>query len=424
MTTATATAAPDASPPPPPLPGVLRVRRIGACVVMAAFVVALWLPIVQRPFKVGRFFHDDQGQWTGFADLDQRFQEGFAFRDVLLRERVRMRLALFDLLPDSVIRGRDGWLFYRSEIVHDGHTIDDFRGKVLADDATVREWAVVARQRAAAAAACGPGGNGVLAMIEVPNKEMVYPELMPPEVGRQRGEHTRSDAVVPMVARALAEEPGGRAVFIDLRPVFAAARHGADGAEVPPLYYRTDSHWTERGVRVAEEAITRALQPLVPGFAPLPEARLTPRRGPYAGDIGRLVLGKKMEEDAEFLDVDHAWPARTEGGLAVLGPGVTRAMLVLAYHRTDEGTEPLVTTVDDPALPTAVIFHDSFGPCMMPWVAQHFRRAVWCWNRSWDQALIARERPSVVIVERVERYVDRLFTDARTTTGGAGPHGP
>jgi hypothetical protein len=202
---------------------------------------------------------------------------------------------------------------------------------------------------------------------------------------------------------------------IDLRPVFLKAKTQADGSPSPPLYYRTDSHWTERGVRVAEKKIGADLiAAKIPGFVPLPEPILTSRMGTYHGDIGNLVLGHDIEESAEFLDVDHVWPARTAAGQAVLGPGITRAMVVSYFTRSsvpDEPIHPLITTVDDPSLPTAVIFHDSFGPCMLPWMAQHFRRAVWCWNCSWDQALVDREKPSVVIVERVERYVDRLFAD-------------
>jgi hypothetical protein len=406
----TTTAAPPAAPVPPPPSGVLRARRIGNCVLAALFVLALWLPVLQRPLKIGRFFHDDQGNWTGFGDLDKRFQEGFAFRDVLLKLRVELRLGIFDLLPDTVIRGKDGWLFYDSEIVHDGHSFDDFRGEVHPDQATLSNWRSVMTVHAEERQ-----WPNSLVVIVVPNKQTIYPDLLPAALARQRGGRTRADDAVAELTDPQLPLPQYRATVIDLRPAFLKARTLADGTPSPPLYYRTDSHWTERGARVAEAAISQALIAAhIPDFTPLPAAVLTPRMGTYRGDIGNLVLGKNIVESAEFLDVDHIWPARTAAGAPVLGPSITREMIVSYFTRSskpDDPIHPLITTVDDPNLPTAVIFHDSFGPCMLPWMAQHFRRAVWCWNCSWDEALVDREKPSVVIVERVERYVDRLFAD-------------
>jgi len=409
----TTTAAPPATPvPPPPPSGVLRARRVGNCVLAALFVLALWLPVLQRPLKIGRFFHDDQGNWTGFGDLDKRFQEGFAFRDVLLKLRVELRLGLFDLLPDTVIRGKDGWLFYNSEIVHDGHSFDDFRGEIHPDGLTLDAWTAVTRSRAEALAAQGSH----LAIVVVPNKQTIYAGELPAAITRQRGARTRTDDVVEVLSVLEQTKPVREPwTLIDLRPVFTHALQRSDqGTATTPLYYRTDSHWTESGAQVAATAISDALTPVVPGFVPLPDAVLTPRQGTYPGDIGKLVLGHPISETAEFLDPDHIWPARTAAGAPVLGPGITREMIVSFFTRStsaDDPIHPLITTVDDPNLPTAVIFHDSFGPCMLPWMAQHFRRAVWCWNCSWDQAVVDREKPSVVIVERVERYVDRLFAD-------------
>jgi hypothetical protein len=72
------------------------------------------------------------------------------------------------------------------------------------------------------------------------------------------------------------------------------------------------------------------------------------------------------------------------------------------------GKAEIVSEVDGPRLPTAVIFHDSFMAALRPFLAQSFRRAVYV-QGPFDAAVVAREKPDVVLDERVERYLDRYF---------------
>jgi hypothetical protein len=77
-----------------------------------------------------------------------------------------------------------------------------------------------------------------------------------------------------------------------------------------------------------------------------------------------------------------------------------------------------------PELPRAIVLHDSFMVMLLPFLSEHFSRVVYVWGDQLDPALVERERPHVVIEERVER---NLFEPAPGQTvdsapgAGAGP---
>jgi hypothetical protein len=65
----------------------------------------------------------------------------------------------------------------------------------------------------------------------------------------------------------------------------------------------------------------------------------------------------------------------------------------------------LVTEIDDPSLPRAVIFRDSFVSRLVPFLSEHFSRAVYLWQNDFDAAEVEKEHPDVVIQEIVGRHL-------------------
>ena len=53
-----------------------------------------------------------------------------------------------------------------------------------------------------------------------------------------------------------------------------------------------------------------------------------------------------------------------------------------------------------------VLLHDSFGEALKPFLAEHFSRAVYVSNAmGFEDALLEREHPDLVIQEITERYL-------------------
>jgi hypothetical protein len=65
----------------------------------------------------------------------------------------------------------------------------------------------------------------------------------------------------------------------------------------------------------------------------------------------------------------------------------------------------IVTELDDPSLPRAVIFRDSFVSPLVPFLSEHFRRAVYLWQNDFDASVVEKEAPDVVIQEIVGRHL-------------------
>ena len=74
--------------------------------------------------------------------------------------------------------------------------------------------------------------------------------------------------------------------------------------------------------------------------------------------------------------------------------------------RIERAGEPFVrvSAIDDPSLPRAVVFHDSFGTALIPLLAEHFSRAYFL-RGDFSPGVVKRENPDVVIEILCERSV-------------------
>jgi hypothetical protein len=63
--------------------------------------------------------------------------------------------------------------------------------------------------------------------------------------------------------------------------------------------------------------------------------------------------------------------------------------------------------------PTVIIFRDSFGRSVIPFLAEHFRRSLNIHSYALDDATIVRERPELVIQEIAERELQGVCSPWR-----------
>ncbi len=94
----------------------------------------------------------------------------------------------------------------------------------------------------------------------------------------------------------------------------------------------------------------------------------------------------------------------TDLALVPIRPRRARVVEPAGGHETDEEGR-LVTEIDDPSLPRAVIFRDSFVSRLVPFLSEHFSRAVYLWQNDFDAAEVEKEHPDVVIQEIVGRHL-------------------
>jgi alginate O-acetyltransferase complex protein AlgJ len=276
---------------------------------------------------------------------------------------------LGDRLYNNVFASKGDWLVYYGDA-----ELEDQQGMM---PFTEKQLASIQKRLDGLSSRLKKQG-AVFLVVVVPNKNTIYPEYLPaqlPYASRQ----TRLDQVVEYQRR------NGKTQILDLRPALQEAR-----AE-RRVYYRLDTHWNAYGAWVAYQEILRALQNDFPSLQPhsLGEYRFV-SEGMKNGDLGFTIKVSLAEE--RF----HLEPTFVERSS-------TRYDVDAAKIQTR------ITTLPDPGLPRAVIFHDSFLLSLIPFQSDHFRRAVYVRSPDWDEKLIDEEKPDIVIYETAERFLYRLL---------------
>jgi hypothetical protein len=288
--------------------------------------------------------------------------------------------------PD-VILGRERWLFYAG----DGHS-EDIASAIPFTHDELEVWRSTLQHTQDWLRARGIAYVFVLA----PDKHQVYGEELP-AVAAPRGEETRTDSLV----RYLRDH--STVPVLDLRPALIAAKAGER------LYHRTDTHWNDRGAYVAYAAIVRAL-----GVAGEPAPR-TSFDAPAVSVPGLDLAG--------MLGVTGAL---TEEDLP-LRPRLPRRARIVEPSRPDSRLMDarIVTEQPDLSRPRAVVFRDSFGSALIPFLAEHFSRAVYLWQYNFDPDVVRAEHAEIVIQEWVGRRLSTLlpydpFATESGKSGGSG----
>ncbi len=279
-----------------------------------------------------------------------RFQEQF---DAALPLRVEVaafsRSVYIDWLGMSpvpeVVLGTDGWLFYTgplNERFLDRHV----RGTAPFSPVELDRWREQLSERTQRFRSIGARYVFVLA----PNKESIYPEHLPAWVGPNAGP-THLDQLMAH----LKSVPD--VTVIDLRPSLIAEK------KLGALYYKTDTHWTARGAYVAYREVMRVLAAEFPALATKSWESFKPTPVERQGaDLARMIglVGAPAEANFEL------GPSRCaeRHPIDIPIPDALQSKLTAPAY---------ATRCDTPGNVDAVIFHDSFGVALNPFLAESFR---------------------------------------------------
>lgn len=309
------------------------------------------------------------------ATYPQRFGVFFADHFGLRREMVDLRgrielRFLHESLSPVVVVGSHKWLFYAGD-----RSIENYRHQVPLSAAELEEWARRIEERRAWFAA-----HGITYLFVVaPDKQSIYPEYMPGWLAPPPGD-TRLDQLSKRLA--------GSAAWLDLRAPLRAAK----GAE--RLYLRADTHWNDRGAYEGYRAIMQRL-----GLPLLPRDESQLVRFSQPDDLARMSGVAAAEAQTGFTNT-----------CAVPEPPTFDAALLDLDQpvRNGQPAEKVPATRCPTGRERLLIFHDSFAETLSPYLSDSFARAVYVWRQpSLRQmhAMVAVEHPTVVIEERVERYL-------------------
>lgn len=297
------------------------------------------------------------------------FADHFGLRRqmVALRGRIGLRLQHKSPSPDVIV-GTHGWLFFAGN-----RSLDNYLHQVPLSAAELDDWARRIAERRAWFAA-----HGITYLFVVaPDKQSIYPEYMPRVLQPPPGD-TRLD----QLSQRLANEPA----WLDLRPMLRAAKPQGQ------LYFRGDTHWNDLGAYYGYRAIMRRL-----GLDPLPRDERLLAHSAHPDDLVRMSGLMETEPDAVF-------PMHC----AALQPPTFDAALLDQQHHYGTPAYNIPATRCPAGDERLLIFQDSFVQPMWPYLSDTFARVVYVWRQpslKQMQAMAAVEHPTVVIEERVERYL-------------------
>lgn len=363
-----------------------RVRRATEVGLIVLFMGVLWLPLAVRGFGIDpKIVINENRALSARPELKPKraylatfpekyeayYSDHFGLRRALIYGLSLARLSLLGVSSSPhVVVGDQGWLYYTlEETGRDYPTFSPFSREDLQqlqrDLEIRRDW--LARM-----------GCRYLFVI-APDKQSIYPEYLPAHLQPRATVSTRMDQLVNHL------KENSTLNLLDLRPPLRKARTAEQ------VYHRTDSHWNFRGAFVAVHEIESQLRLWFPDIPTLPRSALQAeidhrRRGDLAGMLG--LADRLSEDDLKVLPTQkRARPVPEEV-----------ALLNRLTH-----LQPMVTRIENPSLPRAVVLHDSFGEALVPFLSEYFQRTVFAPEDEFDVPLIERERPDVVIQVMVER---------------------
>lgn len=357
---------------------------------MKALLVGLFVTVISLPLAANLAGRDGadpeeenrtlatfphvEASWASFRDfgngLSAWFEDHFGFRSTLVRWSAEARLFGLGVSPTpTVIKGRDGWFFYGEDA-----SIEDYSQQDPLSPEALDNW----RMAVSRANEWLRRRNVAYVFWIAPDKYVVYPEEVPVSLARV-GRLSRVDQVYTALE--------GSVPTVDVRPALEKEKLRQR------IYQKTDTHWNERGVLVAYQAIIAAVRKQRPS---VPPAWTRDDFEPVTREIPGMDLAGMMGLKKVLREVDLALVPKRPRRARVVEPAG-------AEPTAEEGR--LVTEIADPALPRAIIFRDSFVSRLVPFLSEHFSRAVYLWQNDFDAGAVLKEHPDVVIQEIVGRHL-------------------
>lgn len=360
-----------------------------ARIVAVIFALVLFLPTLDQVLGLSsRFSSTENRQLKGMPPLnfphvrsfvkqfDRYYKENFGWRNALfyVYSRWKFNILKESPLPEKVVVGKNGWLYLGNSY---NKVVDQHRGlqPLSADSARRIASHLVQRQQELAR-------QGVqLYVFVAPDSHSIYPEFLPDHL-QQSKDSSRLDVLKQAIAQT--DLP-----FIDIRDTLRLAKRDH------VVYYQTDTHWNEYGTLIGCATLLnriRADRPELP-LVRLADYHIEQQKG-GAGDLTTMLTLQNEQKDPIYYYIKPA-PERSAHQVELI---------------PNEAIGYPSTRFDGPGKGRLLFIGDSFSHGMMNYLPGYFRTSYFMRGSKLDPALVKKERPTVVVIEVVERNLYQLAT--------------
>ena len=268
------------------------------------------------------------------------------------------------------VRGKDDWLFLHRDT---NRALGQQSGEIVLTPHELMQWRVVLECRDAWLEQRGVR----YAFVIAPNAASIYPEMLPDGFtsSPHRPVHQLLDHMSEHASHA-------RVVYPETELV--ALKQG----EEP--FARNESHWRDPGAFRTYECLLDQLAP------PIELRRLTREDLVVTSGLALGDLGNKVDPPVQAERIS----------MRVREP---RAQVISDNRVMNNGRVIVYESAGVPG--TCVMFSDSFGYRIVPYIAESFGRLVFVFRPTLDFEVIDQERPSAVVSLMTERFLIRVPFD-------------
>lgn len=298
-----------------------------------------------------------------FEEISAYFNDHFAFRNELVSIDAKIMNRVFGVSNvDTVVTGKDGWLYYTD-------SVDDYLGQNTLNERqvfnTVNNLRILQQYV--------KDNDAQFVFTVAPNKSSLYGEHMPNHLSKKVSDVKNIKLLTPQL-----EAMGIQ--YVDLFSAFE------EQPEV--LYLKRDSHWNNKGAALAYNTIMDKLMYEHDTF----ETVSVERRKTEVGDLGRMLypVGAEPEWNYQYENVrDYNFTSENDD---------VEAAWLATECKEAEGS--------------LLMFRDSFGNTLLPFMAQQFEKSYFTKEATYDIARYMEElKPELVVVEKVERNLDEYMSN-------------
>lgn len=302
------------------------------------------------------------------------FNDHFGLRNWLIVSDRWIRFKVFNVSPNKAVTvGKNEWLFYTPDINY----IDSINAQGFSQGELeqIRDNFLKIEERF--------NKKGIkFYFLLAPNKQSIYPEFLPDYMKK-----VRPDSRLDQLSSFL--EKDGRVNFVNPKKELLEMKKTA------PVFLKYDTHWNDLGAFVAYQKL---FQKINKDFETIKakemgDFEISIRDTPNNDLVGQMgVTGNFKEVGPSFKDKN--------GKATIVFEDCPDKFI---------GCPVTIREVADPKLLKLVMYRDSFGVGLIPFVAEHFKRSYFYWGGTpFPMSEVDKEKPDIVIMELVERELWRL----------------
>lgn len=154
------------------------------------------------------------------------------------------------------------------------------------------------------------------------------------------------------------------------------------------LFYKQDTHWNDLGAFVGYSCV---MDYISRDFPEIPVLSFK--------DFNIVEKTNQKANISAMIGIDTTWKT---------GPHLefkqqAQSFQISKYKNSeDEYSEVVIKKHMNQNLPKILVFHDSFGTFLMPYLSESFSRSVYVFTSYIDESIVTKEKPDIVLYELTE----------------------